>query len=98
MRDVVQNLVLVTLAHDGRQEPDSGHLCLDFQQAIACRVILRLKKLANVRMCPSPSNSWLSLPSRRLVRKGGVEPPRPYGHRILSPARLPVPPLSPDGN
>ena len=31
---------------------------------------------------------------RRLVRKGGVEPPRPFGHRILSPARLPVPPLS----
>ncbi len=28
------------------------------------------------------------------VRKGGVEPPRPFGHRILSPARLPVPPLS----
>ena len=26
--------------------------------------------------------------------KGGVEPPRPFGHRILSPARLPVPPLS----
>src|SRR5262245_43784260 len=31
------------------------------------------------------------------VRKGGVEPPRPFGHRILSPARLPVPPLSRDG-
>src|SRR5438874_6766523 len=28
-----------------------------------------------------------------LVRKGGVEPPRPRGHRILSPARLPIPPL-----
>src|SRR5688500_6691009 len=28
------------------------------------------------------------------VRKGGVEPPWPFGHRILSPARLPVPPLS----
>jgi hypothetical protein len=27
------------------------------------------------------------------VRKEGVEPPRPFGHRILSPARLPVPPL-----
>src|SRR4051812_8251170 len=32
-----------------------------------------------------------------LVRKGGVEPPRPFGHRILSPARLPVPPLSREG-
>src|SRR5205823_2390498 len=30
---------------------------------------------------------------RNLVRKGGVEPPRPCGHRILSPARLPIPPL-----
>src|SRR3989304_1536092 len=28
-----------------------------------------------------------------MVRKEGVEPPRPCGHRILSPARLPVPPL-----
>ena len=32
--------------------------------------------------------------SREGLRKGGVEPPRPFGHRILSPARLPVPPLS----
>ena len=31
------------------------------------------------------------------MRKGGVEPPRPFGHRILSPARLPVPPLSRHG-
>jgi hypothetical protein len=29
-----------------------------------------------------------------LVRKGGLEPPRPCGHEILSLARLPVPPLS----
>ena len=29
-----------------------------------------------------------------MVRTGGVEPPRPFGHRILSPARLPVPPRS----
>ena len=28
------------------------------------------------------------------MRKGGVEPPKPCGYRILSPARLPVPPLS----
>ena len=25
--------------------------------------------------------------------KVGIEPTRPFGHRILSPARLPVPPL-----
>ena len=28
------------------------------------------------------------------MRKGGFEPPQPSGHRILNPARLPVPPLS----
>ena len=32
---------------------------------------------------------------RRLVRKGGLEPPYPFGYQILSLARLPVPPLSP---
>ncbi len=29
-----------------------------------------------------------------LVREGGVEPPRAFTHWILSPARLPIPPLS----
>ena len=29
----------------------------------------------------------------KLVRKEGFEPPRPFGHKILSLARLPVPPL-----
>ena len=29
-----------------------------------------------------------------LVRKGGIEPPRVLSHRILNPARLPIPPLS----
>ncbi len=28
-----------------------------------------------------------------MVPEEGVEPTRPCGHRILSPARLPVPPL-----
>ena len=28
-----------------------------------------------------------------MVRKEGLEPPRPFGHKILSLARLPVPPL-----
>src|SRR5204863_2498607 len=28
------------------------------------------------------------------VGEGGVEPPRPCGHRILNPARLPIPPLA----
>ena len=29
-----------------------------------------------------------------LVGEGGVEPPRPFGHRTLNPARLPIPPLA----
>ncbi len=29
-----------------------------------------------------------------LVGEGGLEPPRPYGHRNLNPARLPIPPLA----
>ena len=28
------------------------------------------------------------------MRKGGVEPTHPNGHRNLNPARLPIPPLS----
>src|SRR5207245_10288987 len=33
--------------------------------------------------------------TRFVVREGGVEPPRAFAHWILSPARLPVSPLSP---
>ena len=33
-----------------------------------------------------------------LVPEEGVEPSRPEGHGILSPARLPVSPLRPEGN
>ena len=33
---------------------------------------------------------------RRFVREGGVEPPRPFGHWHLKPARLPIPPLARD--
>src|ERR1700722_6239960 len=29
-----------------------------------------------------------------LVGEGGLEPPRPCGHRNLNPARLPIPPLA----
>ena len=32
-----------------------------------------------------------------VVREGGVEPPRPFGHTDLNRARLPIPPLAPDG-
>src|SRR6266478_1440513 len=46
-----------------------------------------------------PANLMLRSVARReekceiLVRKEGFEPPRPFGHKILSLARLPVPPL-----
>ena len=29
-----------------------------------------------------------------VVGEGGLEPPRPFGHRNLNPARLPIPPLA----
>ena len=34
------------------------------------------------------------LTSGPVVREGGLEPPHPYGHRNLNPARLPIPPLA----
>ena len=33
-------------------------------------------------------------PRQPLVGEGGLEPPRPCGHRNLNPARLPIPPLA----
>src|SRR5258706_14589339 len=33
-----------------------------------------------------------------MVRKGGLEPPRPCDHKILNLARLPIPPLSQRGD
>ena len=32
-----------------------------------------------------------------MVPEGGIEPPLPFGNRILNPARLPVPPPRPGG-
>jgi hypothetical protein len=29
-----------------------------------------------------------------VVGEGGLEPPHPFGHRNLNPARLPIPPLA----
>src|SRR5216683_8343680 len=40
-----------------------------------------------------PSASSFDFLARTLVRETGVEPARPFGHKILSLARLPVPPL-----
>ena len=33
-------------------------------------------------------------PGRTGVGEGGLEPPHPFGHRNLNPARLPIPPLA----
>src|ERR1700683_3224261 len=47
----------------------------------------------------SAERNWFRLSGRRKIRSDslvleeGIEPTRPCGHRILSPARLPVPPL-----
>lgn len=36
----------------------------------------------------------LSTAGYSVVREGGVEPPRPFGHTDLNRARLPIPPLA----
>src|SRR5438270_1987349 len=42
---------------------------------------------------------WLLVRSFvRSVGEGGLEPPHPFGHRNLNPARLPIPPLARGGN
>src|SRR5438876_5125458 len=55
-----------------------------------------LTSVSSAFMVQSGQHSRLEKGLRRvvMVRKGGVEPPKPFGYRILSPARLPVPPLS----
>ena len=53
-------------------------------------VVLRLPTAA-----PARSHGVnLPLARQQLVGEGGVEPPRPFGHRNLNPARLPIPPLA----
>jgi hypothetical protein len=37
---------------------------------------------------------WLAPVSPTDVGEGGLEPPHPFGHRHLKPARLPIPPLA----
>src|SRR5688572_33094210 len=53
-------------------------------------VFIYWDRIADCRLASPPRANM-----RGDVRKGGVEPPKPFGYRILSPARLPVPPLSP---
>src|SRR5271156_6606611 len=40
-------------------------------------------------VAPSAPARW-----RTVVGEGGLEPPHPFGHRNLNPARLPIPPLA----
>jgi site-specific DNA recombinase len=40
------------------------------------------------------SNTRSCLSKSPLVGEGGLEPPHPFGHRNLNPARLPIPPLA----
>ena len=42
------------------------------------------------------SHPWRDGAQVELVREGGVEPPRPFGHTDLNRARLPIPPLARD--
>ena len=43
-----------------------------------------------------PCRAWpIHRPSSRLMLEGGLEPPRGFPHRILNPARLPIPPPEP---
>ncbi len=44
-------------------------------------------------LCPTAMPWGLLTINFTMVRKEGFEPPRPFGHKILSLARLPVPPL-----
>ena len=41
------------------------------------------------RLTPEGTCQVLARPIRHIVRKGGLEPPRPYGHMLLRHARLP---------
>jgi hypothetical protein len=44
------------------------------------------------RACPQ--DQWTGIDVKPLVGEGGLEPPHPFGHRNLNPARLPIPPLA----
>src|SRR5436305_1461418 len=55
-------------------------------------------------VCRVSCARWRSWEKKRrvreggMVRKGGLEPPRPFDHKLLRLARLPVPPLSQRGD
>jgi hypothetical protein len=108
--DVVQNLAAETLLDDtgghlARPEPgDACGLAVVARHTIDLRVdhatldldVQILARLADVNEFGLHEVRGTNRGSAGcgVLRKGGVEPPWPHGHRILSPARLPVPPLS----
>lgn len=61
-----------------------------------CYVPTRTATLPEQQRETGPTRTFVSgeNPFRRFlsVREGGVEPPRPFGHWNLNPARLPIPP------
>jgi hypothetical protein len=64
-----------------RSRINTGHLSSEFE--------------SEGRTVSNPKRSIMETISKILVPGIGVEPTRPCGHRILSPARLPVPPARP---
>ncbi len=41
---------------------------------------------------PQSEQNFIMVTILEMVPEGGIEPPLPFGNRILNPARLPVPP------
>ena len=75
----------------GRQTNPAGqhHICQKSMQVHASH----LQHGTNIRKGVLLFKIWRKTYQKTMVRKEGFEPPRPFGHKILSLARLPVPPL-----
>ena len=87
-----------------REARSGGPLCASARQAGRGvgkgrrRGTLRPKRCESgvkSRRCWQPCTGVTGKPSRGVMPKVGIEPTLPEGNRILSPARLPVPPLRP---
>ncbi len=63
------------------------------RRALLAGVVLRRLRKDEV---PSRNQQRVPVSLGSLVREGGVEPPRPFGHTDLNRARLPIPPLAPE--
>jgi hypothetical protein len=74
--------------HSWKAFPVGPRSCLRRQMGQSCRWTTSSHPLAGERWRTGAEGG------ARGVREGGLEPPRPYGHWHLKPARLPIPPLS----